>query len=91
MMCDPMNKLFRSLLPALAVALVAALAATPATADDFAQHKARHVHAEQQEIVILTDSLACIANTIDEAALKACLTTKEQQLAAVRAQFKPHP
>ena len=80
-----MIRSLRLLLPAV---VLAAAAATPAFADDFTQRKALHVHAEQQEIVILTDSLACIANAADEAALKGCLARKHQQLEAARAQYK---
>ncbi len=77
--------------PLVLAALILAATAIPAAAEDFAQRKALHVHAEQQELVILTDSLACLANAIDEAALNGCLARKHQQLEAARAQYKTRP
>ncbi len=86
----------RALSSALLLAALAAppLLASPADAQttampaDFAQRKAVHVHIEQQEINILTESLACIALATDEAGLKGCFVRKRQQEDALRAERK---
>jgi len=69
--------------PALLAIPAAAQAVEPA---DFGQRKALHIHAQQQEIVIRTETLACVGLATDDAAIKVCLEKMHQQLDALRAQ-----
>ena len=80
------------LLAALAVPVLPLAPASAQTAPmpaDFGQRKALHIHIEQQELNILTESLGCIGLATDEAGLKACFAKKHQEEDALRAQHKP--
>jgi hypothetical protein len=76
------------LLGTLALPAMPALAQTAVEPADFAQRKALHIHIEQQEIAIITESLGCIGLATDEAGIKACFAKKRQQDDALRAQHR---